>query len=220
MKQIKSFTGIMILLVSCSGQVSNDDQYNRSYHIGKIPDLSSFQVFSEQEKGLDSLLQSETGMIEGAFKNNRSRIFLQSFSNGKSASQDSAFYSGVPTHCYCSLEKDTLNVKAAIGFFGGMGIEMKLFQNYFQSNYYLYIDDVKPYKYTPYDKEFTHELFLKSKFQSLILNEQPMFKSGQQITGYLTFTSPNWYEESSDSNLDTNYVKGRIYFTCIARQTN
>src|SRR5688500_3781247 len=115
MKQIKYFTGIIILLVSCSGQISNDNHYNISYHIGKIPDLS------------------------------------------------------------------------AIGFFGGMGIEMKLFQNYFQSSYYLYIDDVKPYKYKLSDKDFTHELFLKSKFQSLILNEQPKFKSGQQITGYLTF---------------------------------
>ena len=196
MRQALFFLVTLFLLASCSGRHPDDNRYNNNYRVGEIPDLASFQTLNEEDKRLDSLLQPGNGLIEGSFKNNRSRIFMQSFSNNKPSSQDSALYRGMPTPCYCSMEKDTLKIKVGIGFSGGMGTEIKIFQGHFQSNYFLYIDDVKPYKYKLSDKEFTDELYLKNKFQSLILNEQPTLKAGQQMTGYLTFTTPNWYENS------------------------
>lgn len=215
MKQISLLSAALILFVSCNSQNINDNGYNDSYIIGQIPDLKSFETYNEFDKRMDGVGNSLVG--QGGFRKNRSRIFTQSFSNGKQSSQDSALYTGMPTPCYCSFDKDTLNVKVGIGFFGGMGFETKIFKNNFQSDYFLYIDDVKPYKYNLSDTDFTGSLYLKNKFQSLVLNEQPTFKAGQQLTGYLTFTSSNWYEKSFGDNIDTNYIKGRLYFTCLTK---
>jgi hypothetical protein len=215
MRQIPLLFIAIILFPSCTSQHTNDNGYNDTFIIGQIPDLKSFETYNEFDKRIDSVGNSLAG--QGGFRKNRTRLFMQSFSNGKQSTQDSALYTGMPTLCYCSFDKDTLNVKVGIGFFGGMGFETKIFKNHFQSNYFLYIDDVKPYKYTLFDKDFTDNLYLKNKFQSLVLNEQPTFKAGQQLTGYLTFTSSKWYENSFGDNIDTNYIKGRLYFTCLTK---
>lgn len=206
---------VLTLFVSCNSQHTNDNAYNDKYIIGQIPNLKSFETYNKLDKRMDSIGNELLG--QGGFIKNRSRIFTQSFSNGKQTTQDSALYKGMPTPCYCSFDNDTLKIKVGIGFFGGMGFEIKVFKNYFQSNYFLYIDDVKPYKYNLSDKEFTDNLCMRNKFQSLILNEEPTFKPGQQLTGYLTFTTPNWYENSFGNNFDTNYIKGNLYFTCLTK---
>lgn len=205
----------LILCVSCNNQRTNDNAYNDNYIIGKIPDLKSFEAYNEFDKRMESSGSSLVG--QGGFINNRSRIFTQSFSNGKQTTQDSALYKGMPTPCYSSFDNDTLKIKVGIGFFGGMGFEVKIFKDNFQSNYFLYTDDVKPYKYNWSDKEFTDNLYMRNKFQSLTLNKQPTFKPGQQLTGYLTFTTPNWFENSIGNDIDTNYIKGSFYFTCLTK---
>jgi len=206
---------IAVLLVSCNPQNTNEQVYNDHYVVGKIPDLSSFEAYNKFDKKMEAPGNALVG--QGGFRNNRSRIFMQSFSNGSPSSQDSALYIGMPTPCYCTLDKDTLNVKIGIGFFGGMGFETKIFDHSFRSNYFVYTDDVKPYKYNLSDKDFTDNLHLPNKYQSLILNEKPTFQPGQQLTGYLTFTSPSWYETAVKNQLDTNYVQGRFYFTCLIK---
>jgi hypothetical protein len=215
MGQISLLLAVITLFVSCKSHPTNDNSYNHNYTIGQIPDLNSFETYNEFDKRMDSVANFLVG--EGGFKKNRSRIFMQSFSNGEQSSQDSAIFTGMPTPCYCSFDKDTFKVKVGIGFFGGMGFEIKILKNSFQSNYFLYIDDVKPYKYNLSDKNFTDNLYLKNKLQSLILNERPTFKAGQQLIGYLTFTSSKWYENSIGKNIDTNYIKGRLYFTCLTK---
>jgi len=216
MKQYPIFITMVILLFSCREQAINENIYSETYTVGKIPGLKSFETYNELDKRTEKILKSVDSLNPSeAFGKNRSRIFMESYSNGKKAPQDSAFYQGLPTPCYFEMTGDTLVFRVGIGFFGGMGVEIAIFKNKFQSSYFLYTDDVKPYKYN-LSEDFTNNIRLKSKYQTLILNEQPTFKAGQQLTGYLTFTSPVFFERSLQ-NLDSNYVKGKLYFTCLTQ---
>lgn len=211
------FILLVLFFASCSGQHTD----NNSYQVGKIPDLASFETFNKSEKRLDSILKpneyerrmdsihGDNTAEELNFKSNHARMFVESFSNGKSASQDT-----IPALCFCNVYKDTMFIKFAVGLFGGMGAEVKILPNHFESNYFIYTGGATPYKYNLSDKQFTNQVKLKNKTQSLILSDEPSFKAGQQITGYLTFTTPFWYEKRSGNNIDTNYVKAKVYFTC------
>ncbi len=182
-----------------------------------IPNIVSFLKYNDFDKFLDTVFKPGNGLTMDNYRNNRSRLFLETFSNGKRLLQDSALHAGMSTPCNCWLYNDTLNIKIAIGMFGGMGYNIKLYKDGFSSLALLYIDDVKPFKYKLSDKDFTNQLFLRSIEQTLIVDKKPTFKGGQQLTGYLTFTTPLWYENSWGSNIDTNYARGRIYFTCATK---
>jgi len=70
------------------------------------------------------------------------------------------------------------------------------------------------YKSNIADKTFSDMAKAKSKYQYLVLEQLPAFKTGQQLTGYLTLTSNQFYELIANDRLDSTYVTGRIYFTC------
>jgi hypothetical protein len=215
MKQIFQLCLILIFFSSCNDEKQKDNVYNKTFVVGEIPEADVFEIYNKNDKKLEN---SGNHLVEkGGYKNNRSRIFMELSTNGKRGHLDPEFSTGMPTPCYSSINKDTLNVVVGLGFFGGFGFEIKIFKDKFQSNYFFYTDDVKPYKYKQ-TGEFTDNINLQNKFQSLTLNEQPTFKPGQQLTGYLTFTSPNWYESNMNNQLDTNFVKGRIYFTCLTKK--
>ena len=139
---------------------------------------------------------------------------MESFSNGQPSSQEKALYTGAPMPCQCDLNGDTIFISSIIGFFGGMGHGIKVFKDSFESYYILYIDDVKPYKHNLTDSVFTDNLSVLSKYQTLRLTEKPVFKSGQHLTGLLTFTSKDFYERPVGDKIDTNYVRGKMFFTC------
>jgi hypothetical protein len=205
-----------LVLFSFKSEPKNVNRSDNSYVIGQIPGLDSFETYNDLDQRMVSIGNSLVG--QGGFKKNRSRIFMQTFLNGKQSSQDPAFYRGCPTPCYSKIENDTLKIKVGMGFFGGFGFEIKIYKDHFASNYFFYTDDVKPYKYNLSDKEFTDNLDLRNEVDSLILDEQPTFKPGQQLVGYLTFVSPVWYEKSVGEKMDASSIKGRIYFTCLTQQ--
>ena len=213
MKYISIFLLLQILLYSCKQHQYADNIYNETYTIGEVPNLKSFQTYDEYDQRMDSIFVNNSLPGGRDFKHNRSKIFMQTFKNGKLSSQDSALYKGMPTPCYYTFNKDTITISVGIGFFGGMGFQVKIFRDHFYSNYFLYTDDVKPYKYNLNDKEFTSELYLKNQFQTLIFGAKPTFKPGQQLTGCLIYTSPTYYETAAGA-LDSFYVKGKLYFTC------
>ncbi len=234
MKQTIIATLIILLFNSCSGQQDNGKTNNQTYIISEIPDKEDFLKLTDHEKAVDSIfgdydktvdslllkddrLKGNPLLQKRAFLDNRGRIYLQAFENGKPAKVDSAFSRGMPAPCECQVKKDTVFVSMGIGFFGGMGFNVAVFKNSFQSSYYLYIDDVKPYKGNLKDS-FSNDLTVKSKYQYLILDNQPTFQEGQQLSGYLTMTSQNYYENSYGNHLDTNYVVSKIYFTCSTKR--
>lgn len=150
------------------------------------------------------------------FTNNRGRIFLTAYENGKQERMDSIFKLGMGTPCSCLVNKDTIFINMGIGFFGGMALKMEITRKGFQSNYYEYMDSEEIYKLTP-NGNFINNIDVKNKYQYLILDKHPVFEDNQKLNGYLTFTTPDYYEKSHEK-LDTNYVSGKIYFTCITQK--
>jgi hypothetical protein len=222
------------ILSSCHGQLKDDGKtYNKEYIVGTIPTIDNFSklseneveidsIFGDYEKHTDSLVSSnpkykETGLAQKRdFSNNRSRVFMENYNNGNQQTGDSA----ISMPCSCFVDKDTIFISMIIGFFGGVGFDIKLFGNNFESNFFIYTDDVKPYKPDLLDTVFYSQLSVKNKFQSLVVDKKPTFKTAQQITGYLTFTSKNFYEKAIYNSLDTAYVKGRLYFICNTSKAN
>ena len=122
------------------------------------------------------------------------------------------------TRCECNIYKDTLLITMGIGFFGGIGFNLEIIKDNFEANFSEYTDDVKPYKSNLNDTAFYDYFHVKSKYQFLVLNDKPSFQTGLQLTGYMTFSSNNFYVQKYDNQLDTNYVTGKLYFTCKTRQ--
>jgi hypothetical protein len=225
-----AFFYFLILVTSCKGQGDNDDKFNDKFLVGQITNLNDFFSLNKYEKyldsinntfdkSIDSLLKKDTTQVvinKKDFFNNRSRFLLTEFANGVETTEDRMGEDGFSTECGCGIFKDTLFIDSGIGFFGGTGISIKVFNNHFRSSFYKYIDNVKPYKLT-LTSEYTDYIFVESKYQFLQFDKQPNFKTGQKLTGYLTFTSKDFYESRFGEGLDTNFVKGTMRFTCLTK---
>lgn len=66
--------------------------------------------------------------------------------------------------------------------------------------------------------EFTDNISVVSKYQYLQLDKEPNYKVGQQLSGYLTLTSNNYFSNNYGEKLDTNFVKAKMKFTCITKR--
>lgn len=234
MKQIFAAILTISLLSSCKAKAQRDKSYGTKYAVGQIPNKEDFLQLNEEEKSVDSMFSGYDKEIDGIaqkdektknmalrlkrdFVNNRSRIFLQAFENGKETRVDSAFVKGVSSICECLLTKDTLVVTTGVGFFGGMGFQVKIAEDGFQSTYFLYEKNAQPFKLHINDN-FTNKLSVDSKYQSLMLDKKTSFTEGERLTGYLEIMTNNYYENSFGDKLDTNYVKGKVLFTCTAKK--
>jgi hypothetical protein len=203
----------LVCLSSCHGQQKdNSRSYYKQYVVGSIPSADNFSKLNEFEEEMDSMFKDrkETGLLQiRDFKNNRGRIFMTGYDNDIPHQGDSV----ISSICSCSIEKDTLYVDMSVGFFGGAGFPIKIFGKDFESSFFEYTDDAESYKTNPSDTASYGMISVKNKFQYLVIDKQPAFKPGQQLTGYLTFTSGNYYNKNG-THLDTLYVAGRLYFTC------
>lgn len=208
-------------LLNCFGQKNN------TYTTGVIPGISDFMILNDIEKQMipmfdeinfraDSLKQNDS--FKKDFKNNRSRVFMNSYSDGKVNPRDTAFHAGLPIPCDCSISKDSFFVYMNFGFFGGFGFNISVVGNKFQSRFFEYIDDVKPYKMSMSDTVFNNYIQVDNTTQSLIFDKKPTFAIGQQITGYLTYSSSTYFEQTTANSLENKYVSGYLYFTCKTRQ--
>jgi hypothetical protein len=203
--------------LSCNSKQENDNSrtYNATYQIASIPEMESFNTYTEIERIMDSSMNQ---FSQNDFSNNRSRIFIHTFINNKLQQGESTKYESLPMPCACYTEKDTIYVNITIGFFAGLGYNIKIYKDRFESNYFEYTDDVKPYKANITDSAFTDYLLAKSKDQYLILNKKPTFKLDEELIGFLTLTSNNYYSIGIGSSLDTSYVSGKLYFKCKVKQ--
>lgn len=232
-------SGILFWSV-CYGQA---DTTVRGYHdtwvVKPIPDLNSFLKFNELELKLDSMenslwLQLDSARSRGdsskapdgsgkqmLFKDNRGRMYVDFYKDGRlETGGDSLLRSGFGTRCYCMMNKDTVFIKMVMGFFGGFGFDIAIFENKFRSSYFSYADDALLYKISTADTVFRRSFMLPNKEQYLILKNKPSFKNGQQLTGYLVFTSADYYEGDGNNNSVPvkMYVTGKLYFACNVRE--
>ncbi|WP_153796600.1 hypothetical protein [Foetidibacter luteolus] len=205
---------ILLIVSSCQSQTG---QYNLKYVVGEIDSLQSFSKLTSQEQKMDSLLQNST-WLNGAFRNNRSRIFMESFENGQlNTGGDSSLVTGLSAPCMCYTDKDTIYMKTWIGFFGSIGFGVKIFKDDFKSQFIIQIDEPDTYKVNLSDKDFTGQAIVNSKYQKLSFLTRPSFKIDEQLTGILEITTNDYYEKKHNG-VDTLSVKGKIYFTCKTRQ--
>lgn len=202
----------IINLSSCSNIPQDENKFNKTYKAGSIPNLNDFNTYTEIEMSMDSINRARD------FRNNRSRLFIKSYTNGKLDSNDFSRHESLAMPCECFAGNDTLYVQMDIGFFGGEGFAIKIFDDNFQSIYFVWTDDVKPYKSNLADTAFTDSPTVMSKFQSLTIDDKPTFKAGQQLTGLLTLTSNNYYQKMYGDDIDSTYVSGKIYFICKTKQ--
>ncbi len=208
-------------LLDCFGQKNN------TYTTGVIPGISDFMILNDIEKQMTSMFNeinfsSDSLKLNDSFKkdftNNRSRVFMNSYNNGKINPRDTAFHLGLPIPCDCTVSNDSMFVFMNFGFLGGFGFNIGVVGNKFQSQFFEYIDDVKPYKISISDTVFNNYIQVDNTTQSLILDKKPTFAIGQQITGFLTFSSSTYVEKTTANSLENKYVSGYSYFTCKTRQ--
>jgi hypothetical protein len=222
----------LIIFSSCKGQSTKLNF--KPFSVDSIPQLQKFLTLSPDElkmqesdagmnEVLDSIMASDTTnlakeyLVKKDFKNNRARVFLKTLTNGKIEKADDAVLNGLSSSCDCEQNGDTIFVQMNVGFFGGAGIKLQVTNDKFHSSYFTYIDHVKPFKVRPSDKEFVGYVSVPNAEHSLTLDQKPTFSLGQQITGYLTFTSSRYYEQVGD-DLKEEYVEGNLYFTCKTKK--
>jgi hypothetical protein len=203
-----------LVLFSCRTKQDDGHTANKTYQVGNIPGIDSFKIYTVLEKEMDS---NSKKYNQADFRTNRGRIFMNSYTNNKLIKGEFSSHESLPIPCECYTEKDTIYINMAIGFFGGIGYRIKVYKDNFESAFFDWTDDVKPYKANIDDTAFTSFVVAENKYQYLILDKKPNLQQGRQLTGFLTFTSKNYYEIQMNDHLDSSYVTGKLYFTCTAR---
>ena len=256
--KIKSTYVIVIILLfftSCNGQNRNNSEYN----IGVIPNIEKFEKMTQNEIRIDTLklkahnrsLQSMIGgtaFVKGIsekdkqesieyenikdqrYKDNRSRYDLNLFINDK---KDNMYFEGVDTlttECNCYLSGDTIRVKMGIWVFGGFSFSIDLNKNKFKSTYWEDTHEQPIYKGDLSNSSLVDNVLVDNQEQSLILDKQPTFLIDDNILGYLTFKTKNYYREKNYNSIgaeeadnkgkymDTLNLAGSLYFKCKVRK--
>ncbi|MGG9964474.1 hypothetical protein [Ferruginibacter sp. SUN106] len=224
------------LLTSCNNKKIDTNQYYEKYETGSIPGLNDFMTYTKEEEQMDSIqtsyqlqidsLRNQDSLLRAgwhrefsSFNNNRSRVYLQSFTNNIPDSNDFNRHGSLPMQCNAGMEKDTLIINTGVGFFGGLGFIIKIYKDRYWAYYFEYTDDVKPYKLHLTDSAGASEVIVPCKYQYLVLDKKPDFKPGQKLTGFLTLTTQPYYHLAFGENFDSSYLTGKIYFTCVTKQT-
>lgn len=190
------------------------------YKVGKIPNHSSFLTLNEEEQNYAAAMPEDNALSgASAFQTNRSRIFFDKvYKNALAEELDSAALKAISLPCNCYLQDDTLKIHTGIGMMGGFGFNIILYKNQFQSNFYLYTDDVKPYKSHLTDTAFQSYALVTMKEADFVVDKQPDFVVGEQLSGFIAFTTHNFYEQLHSEKPDARYIVGRLYFTCKTRK--
>lgn len=231
----------LIVAADLLGQKNNDTIYHSTYKVGAIPELVKFKKLNLDEAQMDSMAKERLLYLDSLFKtdtikyndlvgyndelfgrrdfiNNRSRLYLESFSNDSLMPIDSSFINGISSKCECLIEKDTLTISTGFGFFSGFGFIIKLYGDTFKGQFFEYIDDAKPLLYNVNDTIYYDQILVDNQYQYLILDQQPDVQIKQQLSGYLTFTTKVFYEQKYNPLPDAVSAKGRLYFTCKTRK--
>ena len=102
--------------------------------------------------------------------------------------------------------------------FPWLSFNMTIRKEEFYSKFALIADGGKTFKKTLNDIP-SDAIELESRYQTLILTSRPIFKQGQQIEGFLFFTSEDYFAIKTEDRtyLKTN-TKAKIYFRCITHK--
>ena len=238
-------TGFVLLLLilvifSCHNMQNEKKKLNTNFQIGPIPNIEEFKIYDNTEIRMDNMAYRIGGPgPQGDFRNNRSRIYINSFKNGKineksynyinpyfgkSVSIDTTIKLNEfhAAFCNCFVHKDTLLITTHPGVFGVVGFDFRfnieISDEDFQISFIEYSDGTKLFRSESTDTILNKYAVVKSKYQYLMLDKKPTYLSNQQINGYLTYTTNEYYVRDNTNILDTIYQTGKLYFTCKTRE--
>ena len=196
----------------------------QSYKVGTIPQFNSFQTLNEAEQQYVTSMPNDNALTgASAFKTNRSRIFFDHvIKNGAIEKQDSTALKSISIPCNCILKEDTLHLNTGIGMMGGFGFNLKIHKKKAFSEFYMYTDDIKPYKSSLADTAFQRYALVANQKSNPILEEQPQFVLAEQLNGLLSFKTLPIYERTfikeENDKLYSRTIEGRVFFTCKVRK--
>ncbi len=126
----------------------------------------------------------------------------------------------VTTNCDCTLAGDTLNIKMGIWVFGGVAINLQLTGNNFKGIYWEDTHEQKVYRANPGDTVLTDNMQVEIAESTLVLEQQPSYKLGENLLGYFTFKTADYYKLNYEEGpvtgpFDKMNLKGNLHFKCV-----
>ncbi|MBN8837071.1 MAG: hypothetical protein J0I09_07420 [Sphingobacteriia bacterium] len=226
-------------------------------NISKFEQMNKYElqfdsIYAERIKLVDSLIKTDN-VIDPAYKekttqelkqeiiedmklrspvyrNNRSKYYFNYFKNNKIDQETLKVLKNFTyiSPCDCYLSNDTIKVSMGLGGFGFWGFSVEITKDKFNSQYFVGDVETKNYK-TKLNDTLGYSIVVKNDFQNLIINTKPNYTVGQNITGYLSFKTNNYYSPSDKANYDIEdkyisknmdklYLKGSLYFKCTVRK--
>jgi hypothetical protein len=93
--------------------------------------------------------------------------------------------------CDCMIKNDSVYVQGGIGYGGGMGFDLRIVNNHFNGNLFLYGKGFR----TNQSEEFKKEIFLNSVKQTLSIENKNSLSPGKTVKGVLFMESEDYYEK-------------------------
>ena len=156
------------------------------------------------------------------YKDNRSRYYLTPYTND--ALEKGTFLGldtdTVTTDCDCTVAGNTLNIKMGIWVFGGFAINLQLTGNTYRSIYWEDTHEQKVYRPEPGDTILTDNIQVENVVSALVLERKPSYKLGENLLGYFTFTTADYYklnyeEGPATGPFDKLKLRGSLHFKCV-----
>ncbi|MEP6846179.1 MAG: hypothetical protein ABI861_09250 [Panacibacter sp.] len=236
MLRILNISFQLLVFCNCNGQDTTFKNYTE-FKVGIIPDLISFEKMTQREIDLDTMMaryqkESLQGMEDGTafiketteedkseaiadwkikytkYNENRSRYFFETFVNEKKDDKEFSDIDTITTDCGCYLSGDTIKIGIGIWVFGGFGFSIDLVNNKFISCYWVDKHERNVYKANFTDTSLDDNVVVDNIDQSLTLFENPNYKLGEEITGYLVFKTKKYYRSSDFEHWSAKDIPG------------
>jgi len=116
-----------------------------------------------------------------------------------------------PSPCRCGIKNDTITIYGGIFYGGGIGFQLKIDKNGYQSN--IIIASGEKHKKEK-DGEFIKEFYLDNEERKLSFVSDPKFQLGETLKGKLLMESTTIYTQTSKGLVEDKYWM-KILFDCI-----
>lgn len=198
--------GLLFILIT---SFVSAQEYTTRYYIDSIPNSIEFFKLDIEEKKLDSLNKIEPqkdkfGLDKSEFIKNRSRLFMNKYWNNinQEINEEGAnTINFIPLFCSCEIKKDIISIETGWNYYGLVVFKTEVAKSTFQTKLKL------------------NDETIEMEYQKLILNTQPSFKIGQQLSGLLTYKTKKIIQSTTNTiETDQTHYDGKIYFTCITHK--
>lgn len=197
----------VFFFIACSMLNETQSRFEK-YKIGQFEGYSDFFILSEKEMEL-----TKQGQVFSSRSNsNRARFGLFEPTDSTPKVIKSINENVLPMPCNGKLIEDTLRITIAMGLFGGIGCQIDVVKDKFNSSFIEWSDH--PAFKTSLNSPLVSSVLIPYSKQRLILDKQVSFEKGQQITGYLDFTSEKYYHKVTQVDIDSTSHRIVAQFTC------